>query len=159
LAFTVAVTTLALERLLLRAPAVAGALAEENTNTAKMMAKGHAVAPNATAVALAVDVLGLGWVALGFAHLLLLRFSNQDGPGHCVFVLLVAWQVRAARRSLAAAPLGIAITAESPSLFFMCAFAGGQRRAFRWLCGPGARHRTAEARQGAAQPKQWENQY
>ena len=41
-----------------------------------------------------MDLVGLGWVSLGFAHMLLLRFSGPDGPGHCVFLLLVVWQVR-----------------------------------------------------------------
>ena len=47
-----------------------------------------------TSAALAADALGLGWIALGFAHLLLLRFSGFYGSGHCLFLLLVVWQVR-----------------------------------------------------------------
>lgn len=47
-----------------------------------------------TSAALAADVLGLSWVALGFAHLLLLHFSGLYGSGHCLFLLLVVWQVR-----------------------------------------------------------------
>jgi phosphatidate cytidylyltransferase len=39
------------------------------------------------------DIVGVLWIAVGFSHMVLLRYSGIDGTGHCFFLVLVVWNV------------------------------------------------------------------
>ena len=41
---------------------------------------------------LLVDTAGVTYLGLGFSHMLLLRNSGENGPGHCLFLVLCVWQ-------------------------------------------------------------------